>query len=140
MIALHIGALISAFIVGYFIAGLARSAALPIREAGCYKEGDVVIFETDMEMSPEAVHFVSEQSVRELEPFGVKAVLLQGGVHSRKFVGTKPCPMCGKDLARSRSEETDSLRSLTFNGRRIASITLYGDLSGDFTLCEHDGA
>ena len=49
------------------------------------------------------------------------------------------CPTCGKDMARL--DATDSLRDLTFNGRRIYSITLYSDLSGEFTLSEKvDGA
>jgi hypothetical protein len=133
-----------AFAAGYFTCAMARAAALPaplpIREAGCYQEGDVVIFESDVDMTAEAVDYVDAQSARELEPFGVKAVLLTGGLHSRKFVGAKPCPVCGKDMARL--EARDSLRDLTFNGRRVASVTLYGDLSGEFTLSEeeaHDG-
>lgn len=44
------------------------------------------------------------------------------------------CPTCGKDMARL--EATDSLRDLTFNGRQIYSLTLYSDLSGEFTLRE----
>lgn len=49
------------------------------------------------------------------------------------------CPTCGKDMARL--EAIDSLRDLTFNGRQIYSVTLYSDLSGEFTLREKvDGA
>ena len=44
------------------------------------------------------------------------------------------CPTCGKDMVRL--DATDSLRDLTFNGRRIYSVTLYSDLSGEFTLRE----
>lgn len=44
------------------------------------------------------------------------------------------CLTCGKDMARL--EATDSLRDLTFNGRHVYSVTLYSDLSGEFTLRE----
>jgi len=133
-------ALVTLFL-GMMVGGLARAAALPtpkqeVRKGTIYKRGDVVVFETDQKLSAEAFALVRDQSMKELEDQGVKVVLLEGGIHARKFVGAKPCPTCGKDLARS--AQTDSLRDLTFNGRRIASVTLYGDLTGDFTLSEED--
>lgn len=61
----------------------------------------------------------------------------QGKVEPEKPWPAPPadlCPTCGRDLACL--EATDSLRDMTFNGRHVYSITLYSDLSGEFTLRE----